>query len=104
MRCVQMTVFQSRYARAHAKRGNIAGVAGQVAEAVMEEAHAVMCERGEWICNEKRLIETAGLGRINSLFSEIPADRERLVESIDRVADWLGVSRSESTPWKRDGN
>ncbi|HEX5888704.1 MAG TPA: hypothetical protein VFY61_08375 [Pyrinomonadaceae bacterium] len=47
-------------------------------EAVMQEAHAIVCERS--VCNEKRLIETAGLGHIHSLFSEIPAERERLLE------------------------
>ena len=93
--------FSLDYARAHAQRGNIAGVAGQVATAVMEEAHAVMCERSEWVFNEKRLIETAGLGRVHSLFAEIPVERERLVEWVDRVADRLGVSTYESTPWKR---
>ena len=96
--------FSLDYARAHAKRGNIAGVAGQVAAAVMEEAHAVMCERSEWVCNEKRLIETAGLEGIHSLFPEIPGERERLVEWIDRVAGVLGVSTDESTPWKRNEN
>lgn len=96
--------FSLDYARAHAKRGNIAGMAGQVAAAVMEEAHAVMCERSEWVCNEKRLIETAGLGGIHSLFAEIPLESERLVEWVDRAADFLGVSTSESTPWKRNAN
>lgn len=93
--------FSLDYARAHAKRGNIAGAAGQVATAVMEEAHAVMCERSEWVFNEKRLIETAGLGRVHSLFAEMPVNCERLIEWIDRVADRLGVSTYESTPWKR---
>lgn len=96
--------FTLDYARAHAKRGNIAGATGQVAAAVMEEAHAIMCERSEWVCNEKRLIETAGLGGIHSLFAEIPVERERLVEWVDRAADYLGVSTDESTPWKRNGN
>lgn len=54
------------------------------------------------VCNEKRLIETAGLGSIHSLFAEIPVERERLVEWVDRVAGWLGVSTGESTPWRRD--
>ena len=94
--------FSLDYARAHAKRGSIAGVAGQVAAAVMEEAHVIVCERSEWVCNEKRLIEIAGLGGINSLFAEIPDERERLVEWVDRVAELLHVSPDESTPWKRD--
>ena len=53
----------------------------------MQEAHAIVCERSEWVCNEKRLIETAGLGHIHSLFAEIPVESERLIQWIDRVAN-----------------
>ena len=45
----------------------------------MEEAHAISCERGQWVCNEKRLIEAAGLSSLNALFAEIPLERERLL-------------------------
>ena len=82
--------FSLEYARMHAKRGNVAGVAGQSAAAVMEEAHAISCERGQWVCNEKRLIEAAGLSSLNALFAEIPIERERLLEWVDLVADRLG--------------
>lgn len=81
--------FSLDYARMHAKRGNVAGVAGQAAAAVMEEAHAISCERGQWVCNEKRLIEDAGLAGVNALFAEIP--RERLLEWVDLVAERLGT-------------
>jgi hypothetical protein len=74
----------------HAKRGNVAGVAGQAAAAIMEEAHAISCERGQWVCNEKRLIEAAGLSGLNALYAEIPIERERLLEWVDAVAERLG--------------
>jgi len=93
--------FSLDYARMHARRGNVAGVAGQAAAAVMEEAHAISCERGQWACNEKRLIEAAGLSSLNALFAEIPNERDRLVEWVDLVADRLGVQSSEAMPWKR---
>ena len=83
--------FSLDYARMYARRGNVTGVAGQAAAAVMEEAHAISCERSEWVCNEKRLLEVSGLNRLNSLFAEIPSERERLIEWVDRVADQLGV-------------
>jgi hypothetical protein len=92
--------FSLDYARAHAKRGNIAGVAGQVAAAVMEEAHAISCERSQWVCNEKRLIETTGLDSLNALFAEIPSEREHLLQWVDLVAVRLGVRNGEATPWK----
>ena len=83
--------FSLDYARMHAKRANVAGVAGQAAAAVMEEAHAISCERGQWVCNEKRLIEATGLSSLNALFAEIPLERERLLEWVDLVADRLGA-------------
>lgn len=86
--------FSLEYARMHARRGNLAGVAGQVASAVMEEAHAVLCERAQWVCNEKRLIETAGLSTVQALFAEMSTERERLLEWVDLVADRLGHSPS----------
>lgn len=82
--------FSLDYARMHAKRGNVAGVAGQAAAAVMEEAHAILCERSQWVCNEKRLIETAGLSSVNALFAEIPTERDRLIDWVDLVANRLG--------------
>lgn len=92
--------FSLDYARTHAKRGNLAGAAGQAAKAVMEEAHAILCERGQWVCNEKRLIETAGLAGLHALFAQVPIESERLVQWVDVVADQLGVPRGEMTPWK----
>jgi len=94
--------FSLDYARAHAKRGNVAGVAGQAAAAVMEEAHAVVCQRSQWVCNEKRLIELAGLQSANELFADIPAPGEQLVEWVELVADRLGESRGEPRPWRGD--
>jgi hypothetical protein len=83
--------FSLDYARMHARRGNVAGVAGQAAAAVMEEAHAISCERSQWVCNEKRLIESTGLSTVNALFAAIPTEPERLLEWIDLVVRRLGV-------------
>ena len=92
--------FSLDYARMYATRGNVVGVAGQAAAAVMEEAHAISCEHREWVCNEKRLIEAAGLGSLNALFTEIPRECERLLEWVDSIAERLGVRESDATPWK----
>jgi hypothetical protein len=91
--------FSLDYARAHARRGNAAGAIGQVARAVMEEAHAVVCERGQWLCNEKRLIEAAGLRHTQKLFVQVPVDSTSLVAWVDLVAKQLGMSDSEQMPW-----
>jgi hypothetical protein len=94
--------FSVSYARAHATRGNLVGAIGQTAKAVMEEAHAIMCERGEWVCNEKRLIEAAGLAGTQSLFSHIPTERAGLIEWVDLAARHLGVEWDEMPPWAAD--
>ena len=92
--------FSLDYARMHARRGNVAGATGQAAAAVMEEAHAILCERGQWVCNEKRLIETAGLARLHALFAQVPSESASLAQWVDRVADQLGVPKGEVSPWK----
>src|SRR5436190_10759452 len=92
--------FSLDYARMHARRGNVAGATGQAAAAVMEEAHAILCERGQWVCNEKRLIETAGLGGLHDLFAQVPVESEGLVQWVDRVASQRGVPMGEICPWK----
>jgi hypothetical protein len=92
--------FSLDYARMHARRGNLAGATGQAATAIMEEAHAILCERGQWVCNEKRLIETAGLVGLHALFAQVPTESGRLVQWVDLVADQLGVPKGEITPWK----
>lgn len=91
--------FSVAYARTQAKKGNVAAAVGQMAKAVMEEAHARMCERGEWVCNEKQLVEAAGLGETQALFSKAPGDGAELVAWMDRVAAQIGVAADEASPW-----
>jgi len=92
--------FSLDYARMHAKRGNLAGATAQAAAAVIEEAHAILCERGQWVCNEKRLIATAGLVRLHALFAQVPIESASLIQWVDLVAGQLGVPNGEVTPWK----
>jgi hypothetical protein len=87
----------------HAQRGNLVGATGQAAKAVMEEAHAILCERGQWACNEKRLIEAAGIADLHDLFVRVPSDPAGLVQWVDLVAGRLGVPEGEVTPWNDVG-
>jgi hypothetical protein len=91
--------FSLDYARVLAKSGSIAGAVGQAAKAVMEEAHAILCERSQWALNEKRLIETAGLTELHGLFTKLPNDSASLVRWVDLVADQLGVPKADLSPW-----
>ena len=65
----------------------------------MEEAHAILCERGQWVCNEKRLLEAAGLVTLQALFAQVPSEPPSLTQWVELVADRLGVPRGEMTPW-----
>lgn len=91
--------FSLEYARKHARRGNRAGASGQVAKAIMEEAHAVLCEQRRWACNEKRLIEDAGLAALHGRFDRIPDSQKSLVAWVDGIATALGVGPGEIPPW-----
>jgi hypothetical protein len=91
--------FSLDYARMHAKRGNAVGATGQAAKAVMEEAHAITCERRQWVCNEKRLVETAGLTKLLEVFREIPSECPGLLRWVDEVANVLGEQAAEARPW-----
>ena len=92
--------FSLDYARMHARRGNVVGAVGQAAKAVMEEGHAVLCERGQWVCNEKRLMEVAGLGGVHALFGGVAAEPGGLMQWVNRVADALGAMGGEGAPWR----
>lgn len=95
--------FSLEYARMHARRGNCVGAAGQVAKAVMEEAHARLCEQALWICNEKRILQEAGLAPVSRPFGEFPSDQEGLERWIDQIAHELGVPEGELAPWNIGG-
>jgi hypothetical protein len=92
--------FSVEYARVYAARGNHVGAVAQGAKAVIEEAHAVMCEQSRWVCNEKRLIDVAGLGGVQSLFAHVPSEAPELIRWVDDVAHRLGVQAGDGMPWK----
>ncbi|WNF00250.1 nucleotidyltransferase domain-containing protein [Streptomyces luomodiensis] len=72
-----------RYATAaYAVRGQATEVAGAVATAAMETAHAVLAARGEWVTNEKRLLERAGLRGIDTLVGGLRPEPAVLAEAI----------------------
>lgn len=95
--------FSLDYARMHARRGNLIGATGQAAKAVMEEAHAILCERRQWVCNEKRLIEAAGLVGVQPLFGNVPSEPSNLEQWVDLVAGRLGIPTGEVMPWTDAG-
>jgi hypothetical protein len=81
--------FSLDYARMHAARGDFAGAVGQAAKAVVEHAHAALCERRTWVLNEKRILERAGLGALHRAFAEVPAEPADLPSWVARLDEAL---------------
>ncbi|GGZ30079.1 DNA polymerase subunit beta [Streptomyces inusitatus] len=67
---------------AHAPHGRTAEVAGALATAAMLTAHAVLAARGEWVTNEKRLLERAGLRGIDAIVTGLRPGAKALAEAI----------------------
>ncbi|MGI5217746.1 nucleotidyltransferase domain-containing protein [Nocardia sp. CA-290969] len=77
-----------RYARtAHAPHGRLTETAGALATAAMQTAHAVTAARGEWVTNEKRLLERAGLRDIDTLLAGMSPDPGMLADRIDSARE-----------------
>ncbi|WP_281689316.1 nucleotidyltransferase domain-containing protein [Pseudonocardia thermophila] len=66
------------YATGHAAHGRVAQVAGLVAQAATQAAHAVLAARGEWVTNEKTLLTRAGLRGVDELLAGLAPDPPRL--------------------------
>ncbi|MDG9715237.1 nucleotidyltransferase domain-containing protein [Streptomyces sp. DH24] len=78
------------YAKAgHAPKGAATQVAGAIALATTHTAHAVMAARGEWVTNEKWLVERAGLGGVDTLLSGLRPDPEALTAVVTEVDELL---------------
>jgi predicted nucleotidyltransferase len=78
------------YAKAnHAPAGRLTEVAGAVATATAQAAHAVLAARGEWVTNEKRLLERAGLRGVDRLMAGIEPGPERLATLLTAVETLL---------------
>ncbi|WP_033317978.1 nucleotidyltransferase family protein [Streptomyces yerevanensis] len=71
------------YAKAgHAPKGALTQVAGAMAVAATQTAHAVLAARGEWVTNEKRLLERAGLREVDVLVGNLTRDPTALVRAV----------------------
>ncbi|GHH94305.1 nucleotidyltransferase domain-containing protein [Streptomyces capillispiralis] len=71
------------YARAHhAPHGRLTEVAGAVATAALHTGHAVLAARGEWITNEKRLLDRAGLRAVDGILARLRDDPRSLTTAV----------------------
>ncbi|MCA4135326.1 hypothetical protein [Arthrobacter sp. M4] len=74
------------YARAaYVETEKITELAGALATSAMMTAHAVLAARGEWVTNEKRLLERAGLRDLDELITSLRADPSVLEDAIEQA-------------------
>ena len=72
------------YARSyHASSGRRTQCVGLVAQATSYAAHAVLAARGEWITNEKTLLNSAGLRCVDDFIAAVRPDPDALRDMVD---------------------
>jgi hypothetical protein len=76
------------FAQKHADAGDVVCCAGLLAQAVLCVAHARLAERREWVVGEKRLVERAGLARVQPMLADLGDD---LGAAVGRVCAVLEV-------------
>ncbi|NEY35056.1 nucleotidyltransferase domain-containing protein [Streptomyces sp. PRKS01-65] len=82
----------------HAPKGALTQVAGAIALAATQTAHAVLAGRGEWVTNEKGMVERAGLGETDALLGGLRPDPEALGRAITEAAALFGQAVEKARP------
>jgi hypothetical protein len=84
------------YAKAgHAPKGALTQVAGAIAVAATQTAHAVLAARGEWVTNEKRLLERAGLGEVDALVGNLTPETAALIRAVTEAETFFSRAVSQ---------
>jgi predicted nucleotidyltransferase len=73
------------YARGHARGGRIAQCIAMLTVVALKTAHAILAARGEWITNEKRLLDKAGMRELDAVVASAGTTSETLATACDRV-------------------
>ena len=83
------------YARAnHAPQGRLTEVAGALAVAAVQAGHGVLAERGEWVTNEKRLLERAGLRSVDGMVAGLRPEPDVLDRAVSDAEALFSALRS----------
>jgi predicted nucleotidyltransferase len=78
------------YARtAHAGRGHLTETAAAIGTAACQASHAVLAARGEWVTNEKTLVEKAGLRGVDDILAGLRAEPGAMTEAVDAAQQLL---------------
>jgi hypothetical protein len=79
---------------AYAQRGRLTETAGTIVVAACQAAHAVLAASGQWVTNEKTLLDRAGLRRVDEILAGLTPDPGTLTRAVDRALELLEVAVS----------
>ncbi|WP_329454256.1 nucleotidyltransferase domain-containing protein [Streptomyces sp. NBC_01497] len=83
-----------QYAKAaHVPHGRLSEVAGALSVAAAQTAHAVLAARGEWVTNDKRLLERAGLRGTDAIMSRLRPEPESLARAVTEAQGLFEAAR-----------
>jgi predicted nucleotidyltransferase len=77
----------------HAPAAHLTETAGALATAAAQMGHSVLAARGEWVTNEKRLLERAGLREVDRIVESLTASPESAVRAVAEVRELFGRAR-----------
>ncbi|MFC7327644.1 nucleotidyltransferase domain-containing protein [Marinactinospora rubrisoli] len=80
------------FAGGYAEAGDPVACAGMLVDAVLSAAHARLAARREWVLNEKRLVERAGLHDTRPLLAHPGGTSAELRATTAAVRDRLGIA------------
>jgi predicted nucleotidyltransferase len=78
---------------AYVRRGQATEVAGALATAAMQAAHAIVAARGEWVTNEKQLLQRAGLRDIDAIVVGLQPEPEALLQAVTEAERLFEAAR-----------
>jgi predicted nucleotidyltransferase len=70
------------FAEIHARAADVVACVGMLALALLAASHARLAARREWVLNEKRLVQRAGLGDAQALLAQPGSSAEELLETV----------------------
>ncbi|WP_422935295.1 nucleotidyltransferase domain-containing protein [Sinomonas sp. P47F7] len=90
------------YARnAYVEGAKLTELAGALATSAAMTAHGVLAARGEWVTNEKRLLERAGLRGLDAIVASLRADPAALANALDRASELFSAALDDALPTNR---
>jgi hypothetical protein len=81
---------------AYARRGRLTETAGTIAVAAAQAAHAVLAASGQWITNEKTLLDRAGLRGLDQILAGLTPDPDALTEATDAAEAFLQAAITQA--------